>query len=884
MNRAKTGAKNTTADADIPHLRWLLIDIDSKRPAGISASESEHAAGLEMTASIRAFLRETYEIEAVYADSGNGGHLYLPLNFPNEPENVALLKLVLAGLAFHFDTEAANVDATTYNPSRICKMPGTIAVKGDATSDRPHRRARLLDVPSDLTPCPLDILQSIANLKPLEMSGKKQASRPTIHHGNRFDLRQWVAQYGINTGAETAYQGGVKWQIDCPFDPTHKRPDAALYLSSDGFPRFSCSHNSCSGRDWKQYRAHYEPEYVPGAAVTKGTKRTERNGTNSLPDSADEAEEKVTYRETERGLVWNKPTKDGSIQMPLTNFTARIVADIAADDGAEVQREYRIEARRGERHIQFNVPIATFDTLNWPAEHLGVGAYVYPGLSAKDHTRVAIRELSGDVEETRLYTHTGWRQFGGGRWGYLHAGGVIGIEAPVVVRLSGSLQRYLLPEPPTGDALHSAVRACLRLLALAPAKITFPLLSATFRAALGTADFSLALAGPSGAFKTQIAALAQQHFGSEMRGNCLPASWSSTDNALEDMAFRVKDALLVIDDFAPTPGDAMRLHTKADRILRAQGNNSGRQRMRADLTLRPERPPRGLILSTGEDVPQGKSLKARQFVTEVEHGDVDAEKLTACQKDAAAGLYAQVMAAFLAWLAPNYGAERAKFGSMTEKWRTAASTNVSHRRTPETVAELCLGLHYFLVFACSCEAITLAESNKISQQGWEALQETAKAQNIYQQDSDPALRFLELLRAALSSGRAHVADQQGLTPDEMREAWGWRSRVISAGENERLEWQPQGERIGFVVGENLYLIPDAAYSIATKVGNGGEGIAITPNTLWKRLKEANFLRREAGRESNKTRKMLCGTQQNVLHLSAASLVSEKPDKSDIPDI
>jgi hypothetical protein len=34
----------------------------------------------------------------------------------------------------------------------------------------------------------------------------------------------------------------------------------------------------------------------------------------------------------------------------------------------------------------------------------------------------------------------------------------------------------------------------------------------------------------------------------------LPAAWSSTGNALEVLAFHAKDALLVIDDFAPGSG------------------------------------------------------------------------------------------------------------------------------------------------------------------------------------------------------------------------------------------------------------------------------------------------------------------------------------------
>ncbi|MGH2688806.1 MAG: hypothetical protein ACRDKW_08370, partial [Actinomycetota bacterium] len=123
----------------------------------------------------------------------------------------------------------------------------------------------------------------------------------------------------------------------------------------------------------------------------------------------------------------------------------------------------------------------------------------------------------------------------------------------------------------------------------------------------------------------------------------LPGSWSSTANALEGLAFAAKDALLVVDDFAPSGSvtDTERAHREADRILRAQGSRSGRLRMRADGSLRTARPPRGLILSTGEDVPRGQSLRARMLVLELERGDVDWDALTRCQRAAADGALAR---------------------------------------------------------------------------------------------------------------------------------------------------------------------------------------------------------------------------------------------------
>ena len=69
--------------------------------------------------------------------------------------------------------------------------------------------------------------------------------------------------------------------------------------------------------------------------------------------------------------------------------------------------------------------------------------------------------------------------------------------------------------------------------------------------------------------------------------------------------------------------------------------------MSADSSQRPERAPRGLILSTGEDVPNGQSLRARLVITEFPKEQMNWPKLTDAQADAAKGLYAEAMAACL---------------------------------------------------------------------------------------------------------------------------------------------------------------------------------------------------------------------------------------------
>ena len=144
---------------------------------------------------------------------------------------------------------------------------------------------------------------------------------------------------------------------------------------------------------------------------------------------------------------------------------------------------------------------------------------------------------------------------------------------------------------------------------MAPDRISFPLLAAVYRAPFGEVDFSVFLTGKTGVFKTALAALCQQHFGAAMDASRLPANFASTANALEGLAFHAKDALLVVDDFAPTGrrGDG-ELNSIAERLFRATGNQQGRSRLGGNGRLSAPKPPRALVLATGEEVPRGRAF------------------------------------------------------------------------------------------------------------------------------------------------------------------------------------------------------------------------------------------------------------------------------------
>lgn len=584
------------------------------------------------------------------------------------------------------------------------------------------------------------------------------------------------------------------------------------------------------------------------------------------------------YVEQSYGLSIRKEKGEAVWHEPLANFTARIVAEITEEDGADRLRHYEMTLDHAGKTHPCRVPVDEFESMKWVHQQASAKAVILPPRSNKDEVVAAIRLLS-DPTERIVYTHTGWVK-NCDDWFYLHGDGAVGgagVENPgIEVRLMDALAPYKLPPPPQGADLTAGIRSVLELFRLGKESVMFPIVAATFRAPLGPSDFTLFLVGESGAFKSEVAGLAQRFYGATMNGRRLPGSWTSTENALESTAHGLKDALYVIDDFAPTgsPIEVNKLHAKAERIIRAQGNNSGRQRASRDGTAQRARPPRGLILSTGEDTPRGHSLRGRTYIIEVWKGDIDKERLTRCQADAAAGVYAQVMAGFLASLAPRYGEILNGLPEQVETLRGQLGEGMAHNRTPEIVANLLVGLWHFLEFACESGAISDKERDTLYKRGHKAILSVAQEQSAHQQESEPVERFLGLVSAALAGGKAHLANRHGDAPDNAV-AHGWRIIKQDPEDYDGL-WVSQGDLIGWVDGDALYLNMDAAYKAAQQMGReSNDTLATGTSQLAKRLVEKGMVRSSEGsRKTPYVRKTLSGSSKKVLHLDKSMVIQE----------
>jgi hypothetical protein len=145
VNRITPRATTQTHDHEVIRRRWLLVDIDAIRPAGICSTETEHQAALSRAYTICSTLGVLYNFpDPMIIDSGNGAQLMYRLNEENSDEVRDEIQAFLHALKALFSDAVCEVDITVYNAARIWRIPGTWNRKGDSTADRPHRRGKVL--------------------------------------------------------------------------------------------------------------------------------------------------------------------------------------------------------------------------------------------------------------------------------------------------------------------------------------------------------------------------------------------------------------------------------------------------------------------------------------------------------------------------------------------------------------------------------------------------------------------------------------------------------------------------------------------------------------------------------------------------------------------
>ena len=145
------------SDPDIATRRWLLVDLDPVRPSHTSATEGEKANAYAIADQILKLREIGFPNPKLIVDSGNGYHLLYRVDADNTQETADTLQRFLQVLANEYNNRLlddrgkplVDLDKSVFNASRISKLPGTWARKGENTPERPHRLSKILSVIPD---------------------------------------------------------------------------------------------------------------------------------------------------------------------------------------------------------------------------------------------------------------------------------------------------------------------------------------------------------------------------------------------------------------------------------------------------------------------------------------------------------------------------------------------------------------------------------------------------------------------------------------------------------------------------------------------------------------------------------------------------------------
>ena len=557
------------------------------------------------------------------------------------------------------------------------------------------------------------------------------------------------------------------------------------------------------------------------------------------------------YIATSEGLFKIKRDEEGVLcSVPLTNVDLEILESVTKfsdDDEETVTHRLAIRCKGFTKILEKIDP----QTVNKLDELLARAGFNSAAIYDYHHAKIAMHELSQE-KRTEIHTELGWKKIGD-VWTLLHgtcALGPSGTEHFIKVESGLAKWDYGLPDPAEGQDLLAAILLSLQTWRTSHYVMT-ALLGAVFRAVLPPPpSTTMHLGGMTGIGKTTLVQLARAYSGKYKGRKTKTFGWNSTGNAIENALWAAGNHIVVVDDFvAKDERERAHIEALAGRIVRGAANHQGRARLRPDGSERPVRDPRAFLIMTGEDTPGQNILseRARMLLVELRPEDAVTGKLadpvriaelaklqrTVAKKQ----LLAAGFAAYIVDLAKLINATGMNdFNSAVEdaemEWEARWSMNAAHAQTAPAVASLAVGWVMWLDWAERSGVMTPEQAEEIRSQVVEDLDSLVAAQKIHLEAASPTDRWRDLLVSALRSGKCHVgwrflAKVGGGDPGE---AWGWR-----AGE-------PQGDRIGWIDKDGVYLLPEATHAVISKLAREtGSGWPTSMQQTWKLLHQRKWI-------------------------------------------
>lgn len=517
-------------------------------------------------------------------------------------------------------------------------------------------------------------------------------------------------------------------------------------------------------------------EYVRIVWSPRGTGVLQHNGqdlpsTELLIKRAKAKANSVYFWDDDKALLMLAGEKKDS---QLTNFKPTIDEELEIDSGDDVTRAYK---------ITFSQPLGSVTLQVTPDDLVGEAAIrrkfyaecksvfnVYP--AGWPHLIAAMRDLSKTVQQRRVYRHTGWIDTPGSRAFILQgAGGAItedSIDHDLVydedpkAHVNPKLQLYGVSVRPavTHKDVERASSALLTLIRSAPPEIIIPIIAQVVTGPLASHGASvdpplIHVMGKTGSMKTSLTTAALSIFGEFDRAN-VPETWMSTVNALQAVLYYCKDLTLLIDDYKT--GTAGRVAG----LIQMYSDRTTRSRMAGNQQMQRSLRPRGLLISTGEDMwDEQESTMARTIIVDMVKGDVNTEELTQLQEHYIPNGWLQLVGgAYLSWLI-QFGSQELtdyyidKRKTILKQLQENLGSSV-HGRLMGALASLITGGRVFELFLKEVLPDVLDEYKALSKYAWIRRLAALVVQGDEAAEKSPFNQIIDTIKSSIQAKEVRI--------------------------------------------------------------------------------------------------------------------------------
>ena len=332
-----------TWEPDMPWRRRFLLDFDPKRENKIATDYQWNDAH---NTAVRAMdWLQSYGYKGIIlASSGNGCHLLVPCELPNDPASKELVRKVQRAVSEKFST--ATVECECFpDANRLVRAYGSINKKGDATDKTPHRLSGIIIAPEASDDDPKSLMEAIVKDNPIADAKKHNLGTGTGPFSRDLlyaRLEAWQEGWEGTDGEsfmfeETDRRDGFRVQCpgsltdgwpdcECHGDQSTSLNDSCIVYVENGWPRFSCRHNHCGEgaehgkKTWKDLQEFYDKERKLHRIMDETDYAAVWNidyVDDGAPDAGEADVEKLTFDVFEDGVLtveWGKPLPKGEVE------------------------------------------------------------------------------------------------------------------------------------------------------------------------------------------------------------------------------------------------------------------------------------------------------------------------------------------------------------------------------------------------------------------------------------------------------------------------------------------------------------------------------------------------------------------------------------------